>query len=209
MHGCIDSDGLATSHGTDGAGVGRGPAERPHAGALLVASRALHGAGLAEPLEPTPAGRARAHTPPPVLGGVGAPRSHAAGDEGEAGDKSRVASVGQRACDSPAALRPQEQAPLVGTPVSTGAVLGLLQKQQHRCALTGRQLTPQTAALDHIVPIRCGGAHIIENTQVLHKDVNRSKGSMTNGAFVAMCGEVVRWAERLRHGQVEVGDGQR
>lgn len=39
-----------------------------------------------------------------------------------------------------------------------------------------------------------GGEHLIENTQVLHKDVNRAKNSMTNEVFVAMCGEVVRWS---------------
>jgi len=79
--------------------------------------------------------------------------------------------------------------------VSTDNVLRLLEHQQHRCALTGRRLTPQTAALDHIVPIRCGGEHVIENTQVLHKDVNRAKGSLTSEEFLAMCREVVRWSD--------------
>jgi len=78
-------------------------------------------------------------------------------------------------------------------PVSTKNVLRLLEYQGHRCALTGRRLTPQTAALDHIVPMRRGGEHAIENTQVLHKDVNRAKGSLTSEEFLAMCREVVRW----------------
>ena len=76
-------------------------------------------------------------------------------------------------------------------PVSTDNVLQLLESQQYRCALTGRDLTPDTAALDHIIPIRCDGEHVIENTQVLHKDVNRAKGSMTNCEFIGMCEEVV------------------
>jgi 5-methylcytosine-specific restriction endonuclease McrA len=70
----------------------------------------------------------------------------------------------------------------------------LLGDQHYRCALTGRWLTPQTAALDHIMPIRRGGEHVIENTQVLHKDVNRAKGSLTSEEFLAMCREVVQWA---------------
>jgi len=76
--------------------------------------------------------------------------------------------------------------------VSVESVLRLLDAQQHRCALTGRRLTPQTAALDHIVPVRFGGEHAIDNAQVLHKDVNRAKGSLTNEEFIGMCREVVR-----------------
>jgi len=80
-------------------------------------------------------------------------------------------------------------------PVSTENVLRLLDHQGHRCALTGRRLTSHTAALDHIVPIRRGGEHAIENTQVLHKDVNRAKGALTSEEFLAMCREVVRWCD--------------
>jgi 5-methylcytosine-specific restriction endonuclease McrA len=50
------------------------------------------------------------------------------------------------------------------------------------------------AALDHIVPVRCGGELVIENTQVLHKDVNRAKGSLTNDQFIQLCREVVEHA---------------
>jgi 5-methylcytosine-specific restriction endonuclease McrA len=74
--------------------------------------------------------------------------------------------------------------------VSTDNVVRLLEHQNYRCALTGRQLTPQTAALDHVVPIRFGGVHAIENTQVLHKDVNRAKGSLTSDEFIQLCREV-------------------
>jgi 5-methylcytosine-specific restriction endonuclease McrA len=79
-------------------------------------------------------------------------------------------------------------------------VLRLLECQQYRCALTGRPLTPDTASLDHIVPVRCGGEHLIENTQVLHKDVNRAKATMTNAEFVQLCREVV---EHTAHTKIE------
>jgi 5-methylcytosine-specific restriction endonuclease McrA len=75
-------------------------------------------------------------------------------------------------------------------PVSTNNVLRLLEYQHYRCALTGRELTPETSALDHIIPIRCGGVHVIENTQVLHSDVNRAKGALTNDEFIRLCREV-------------------
>jgi len=74
-------------------------------------------------------------------------------------------------------------------------VLCLLEHQQYRCALTGRELTPETAALDHVVPVRLGGEHVIENTQVLHKDVNRAKGSLTSQEFIGLCHEVVAWSK--------------
>ena len=82
-------------------------------------------------------------------------------------------------------------------PVSTDNVLRLLEHQNYRCALTGRALTPETAAIDHMRPIRLGGTHTIENTQVLHKYVNRAKGSMTSEEFVGLCREVTRWSETV------------
>ena len=87
--------------------------------------------------------------------------------------------------------------------VTAKNVLRLLDFQKRRCALTGRQLEPETASLDHIVPVRCGGAHAIENTQLLHKNVNRAKSTMTNDEFVQMCHEVALHAARNadRHSQ--------
>jgi 5-methylcytosine-specific restriction endonuclease McrA len=75
-------------------------------------------------------------------------------------------------------------------------VLRLLEHQRYRCALSGRRLTPQTAALDHIMPVRHSGEHVIENTQVLHKDVNRAKGSLTSDEFIQLCREVANHAAR-------------
>lgn len=75
--------------------------------------------------------------------------------------------------------------------MTTANVLRLLAWQCYRCALTGRELTPETASLDHIIPVRCGGEHRIENAQVLHRDVNRAKTTMTNDEFVRLCREVV------------------
>ena len=83
--------------------------------------------------------------------------------------------------------------------VTTANVLQLLEHQRHCCALTGRELTPDTASLDHIIPVRCGGEHVIENTQVLHKDVNRAKTTMTNDEFVQLCREIVEHASRQQY----------
>ncbi len=78
------------------------------------------------------------------------------------------------------------------TSVNAQAVLVLLEQQAFRCALTGRRLEPETAALDHVIPVSRGGEHCIDNTQVLERTVNRAKGTLTNGEFIALCSEVVR-----------------
>jgi 5-methylcytosine-specific restriction endonuclease McrA len=98
-------------------------------------------------------------------------------------------------------VHPDAGPQLVTGDVSVESVLRLLEAQQYRCSLTGRSLTPQNAALDHIVPVRFGGEHVIENAQVLHKDVNRAKGSLTNEEFIGMCHEVVRWSDRQKQAQ--------
>jgi 5-methylcytosine-specific restriction endonuclease McrA len=75
--------------------------------------------------------------------------------------------------------------------INTATVLQLLEWQNYRCALTGRPLTPETASLDHIVPVRDGGPHVIENVQVLHKDINRAKSTLAHEQFIQLCREVV------------------
>jgi 5-methylcytosine-specific restriction endonuclease McrA len=75
-------------------------------------------------------------------------------------------------------------------------VYALLAQQEYRCALTGRHLVPEDASLDHVIPVSRQGPHRLENAQVLHKDVNRSKGALTNPEFIALCREVVAWADR-------------
>jgi len=106
--------------------------------------------------------------------------------------------------DSPAehTLHPQTPAAAdrPGGAINPSNVLQLLEWQGYRCALTGRPLTPDTASLDHFVPVRNGGEHRIENVQVLHKDVNRAKSTMTNEEFVQLCREVVEYATRYPEG---------
>lgn len=64
--------------------------------------------------------------------------------------------------------------------------------------MTGRLLTPADASLDHIVPICEGGEHVIENTQVLHKDVNRAKSTLNNSQFLNLCREVAAYSAQQK-----------
>lgn len=75
--------------------------------------------------------------------------------------------------------------------VTIQGILAALERQQFRCALTGRLLTPDDAVLDHILPISRGGQHTPENVQILHRDVNRAKSTLTNDEFVGLCREIL------------------
>jgi len=128
------------------------------------------------------------------MGSVRAAGSRDRGEDGGTRVDNGMAPVGSVARDAHPALCPEGEAGSGGTPVSVGGILRMLDRQRFRCALTGRPLTPETAALDHIVPVGLGGEHVIENTQVLHKDVNRAKGSLARKEFSGLWAEVVQWS---------------
>jgi hypothetical protein len=161
---------------------------------------------MAKSPEPSAGGRTRPDPAAPDMAGMGEAGSRTDRRQGETGTQSRLAEMGGSPRDAGPTVHPEGQAPVVGTPVSMGGVLDLLERQQYRCALSGRSLTPDMAALDHIVPIRCDGEHVIENTQVLDKAVNRAKGSLTSAEFIGLCHEVVRWSDRGRRREVEHGE---
>jgi len=79
--------------------------------------------------------------------------------------------------------------------VTAARLLDLLRSQDFRCALSGVELTPKTAQLDHRIPISKGGKHDMTNVWFLHKEVNRAKNTATEQAFIAMCRRVIQWTE--------------
>lgn len=74
-------------------------------------------------------------------------------------------------------------------------ILGLLRRQQYRCAYTGEVLSPATVSADHFVPLSRGGSHSLSNVRLVTKQANRAKGTMTFEEFVALCISVVRASE--------------
>ncbi len=76
--------------------------------------------------------------------------------------------------------------------VTVQEVHDLLVRQDFRCALTGEPLSPGDASMDHILAVSRGGPHTIGNAQILRRDVNRAKGTLTNEEFIALCRAVVR-----------------
>ena len=80
----------------------------------------------------------------------------------------------------------------------TGSMIkALIESQDYKCALTGEQLTPETATLDHIVPLSQGGEHCIANIWAVTDDVNRLKGVLAMERLVELCTKVVG-----RHGKI-------
>jgi 5-methylcytosine-specific restriction endonuclease McrA len=48
---------------------------------------------------------------------------------------------------------------------------------------------------DHLVPVKNGGTHDIENIRLVCQEVNQAKGTLSFEAFVAMCRDVIAHAE--------------
>jgi len=69
-------------------------------------------------------------------------------------------------------------------------ILQLVEDQGHRCAISNRVLTPESASLDHKVPLSRGGLHSIENLWVVDQQVNAAKGTLTVDEFRALCQDV-------------------
>jgi 5-methylcytosine-specific restriction endonuclease McrA len=69
----------------------------------------------------------------------------------------------------------------------------LLEQQQYKCALSGRELTPDNASLDHRVPRVESQDESIDNLWWVHQEINTAKGTMSTEAFIAMCLAVAGW----------------
>lgn len=76
--------------------------------------------------------------------------------------------------------------------VTTKSLRDLLDYQKYRCALTNIAITPDTVALDHIVPIAKGGADDMTNVQLVHTTVNTMKGSLDQDEFIRWCRLIVQ-----------------
>ncbi len=76
------------------------------------------------------------------------------------------------------------------TDVTTSSLMEILKEQDYKCALSGRELTPDTCQLDHIDPHSGSGQHVMENCQLVHGTLNTMKGTLSNDEFIQACREV-------------------
>jgi hypothetical protein len=76
--------------------------------------------------------------------------------------------------------------------VSLDSLMGILDLQGYKCALSGEELTPALASIDHKVPRAMDGKNDVNNLHVVLCVVNKAKGTMTVDQFVSMCHAVAR-----------------
>lgn len=107
------------------------------------------------------------------------------------GRHQRMVGVGEQQSQQ----RAKEAAPVLPDKVTAKKIMELAERQKHRCALTGVLLTPQTAGIDHIIPLSKGGENSIRNCQIVHIEINRMKGLMTNAEFIETCQRVAQWSD--------------
>ncbi len=81
--------------------------------------------------------------------------------------------------------------------VTAKKIRQLIEFQEYKCAMTGVELTPETASLDHITPVASGGLNDMENIQVVTRTVNQAKGQLSEQEFVKMCVLVAIKSKRL------------
>lgn len=74
--------------------------------------------------------------------------------------------------------------------INTDNLMRLFYRQDGRCALSGRELTPENVQLDHIDPFAGSDDHTIGNVHLVTAEINIAKGCMTVDEFVAMCCDV-------------------
>lgn len=76
----------------------------------------------------------------------------------------------------------------------TGSKLFELAKSNgFRCAISGVELNPNEASLDHTIPLSKGGSHDMQNVDLIHMVVNRMKGEMDRKELVRWCKLIARW----------------
>jgi hypothetical protein len=93
-------------------------------------------------------------------------------------------------------LHASSQPDRISSDVNQAALHQLLSEQDGRCALTGRNLTPENVELDHRQPRSKGGEHSLSNVQLVVIEANRAKGNMDLEAFVLLCNDVARMHPR-------------
>lgn len=67
----------------------------------------------------------------------------------------------------------------------------LLAKQEYRCYVTNRELTPEVTFAEHIVPLRLGGNHSKDNICLVHEILYRMKRYHSIDEIVAMSVDVI------------------
>jgi 5-methylcytosine-specific restriction endonuclease McrA len=67
-----------------------------------------------------------------------------------------------------------------------------LKEQRFRCALSGRPIDYASVEVDHIVPRCKGGGDELSNLQLVCREANAAKGSLSNDELAILCEDIAR-----------------
>ena len=68
----------------------------------------------------------------------------------------------------------------------------MLDKQEYKCPLTGRELTPENTTAEHITPLRKGGLHIKDNIYLIDKETSKIKRYLTEVELINLAIDIVK-----------------
>jgi len=68
----------------------------------------------------------------------------------------------------------------------------LLTKQDYKCFVTGRELTPEVTFAEHILPLKAGGSHKLENICLVHEILYKMKRYYSISEIVEMSADVIK-----------------
>ena len=75
--------------------------------------------------------------------------------------------------------------------ITSKDLYALLEKQSYRCALSGRELTPEITGAEHIVPLDAGGGHTAENIYLIVRDAARLKRHLSERDLLDLCFDIL------------------
>jgi hypothetical protein len=68
----------------------------------------------------------------------------------------------------------------------------MLESQEYKCPLTGRELTPESTTAEHRIQLQAGGVHEKENIYLIHKDVGKIKRFMSEADVVRLAFDILQ-----------------
>ncbi|WP_167884275.1 hypothetical protein [Leptospira idonii] len=75
---------------------------------------------------------------------------------------------------------------------------GLLKKQDNKCSLTGRQITPQNIECEYILPLKMGGAHDPSNVTIIINSVRELKRFHTVDEIYEIAKDIIKTYENKK-----------
>lgn len=75
--------------------------------------------------------------------------------------------------------------------IRAGDCYFLLEKQGHKCALSGLELTPNTTEIMHRMPIESGGENSLDNTILVDSNVYKLARGLTPDQLAIICAQIL------------------